>query len=78
MHSNNEQSLSKKLFFITKKIVGVLLIVTGIFGLVLPGLQGIAMITAGSLLLGHKKVFRYVTKRIKTLKTWWKQKKSGL
>jgi len=41
---------------ILKKIMGVLLIIFGIFGLFLPFIPGIAMIIAGIILLGNKKL----------------------
>ena len=40
---------------IGRKVLGVALIALGVLGLVLPGLQGIAMIAAGILLVGNKK-----------------------
>ncbi len=39
-----------------RRLFGLLLIILGIPGLVLPGLQGIAMIIAGLVLLGNKKL----------------------
>ena len=54
-----------------KKILGIILILGGIAGLFLPGLQGIAMILAGSALLGSKlaaKIFRKLKKFIKLKK----------
>ncbi len=41
---------------IGRKVLGVALIALGVLGLVLPGLQGIAMIAAGILLVGNKRL----------------------
>ncbi len=44
------------IIIIGRKVLGVALIALGVLGLVLPGLQGIAMIAAGILLVGNKKL----------------------
>ena len=49
---------------IGRKVLGVALIALGVLGLVLPGLQGIAMIAAGIVLLGNQKL-------IDKSKEWW-------
>lgn len=49
---------------VTKKILGVLLIIGGILGLFLPFFQGIVMIIAGALLLENKYVLRKVRQLI--------------
>ncbi len=53
-----------------KKILGVLLIILGIFGLFLPLLQGFLFITIGLLLLGGKPLL----KKVKQLWEWLKKK----
>ena len=49
---------------ITKKILGIILIVGGILGLFLPFFQGIAMIILGMILLGNK----HLSTKIRKLK----------
>ena len=44
------------MYKIFRQIIGVLLIIIGIIGLVLPFIQGIACIIAGATLLGKKDV----------------------
>lgn len=56
-----------------KKVAGILLLVGGVFGLVLPFLQGVLMIIAGLTLLGNKHAKKYAEK----LKAWVQQKRTG-
>ena len=42
-----------------KKIIGVILIVIGIFGLFLPGIQGIALIILGLILVGNHRLLNW-------------------
>ena len=53
---------------IIKKIVGIALIVGGLFGLFLPFFQGIAMIIAGAFLLESKYIIKQVKRLIAYLK----------
>ena len=54
-----------------RKILGVILIVVGIAGLLLPALQGVAMIAAGVVLLGNDKLTAFC-------KRWWQWLKEKL
>ncbi len=54
---NNKKQENGVIIF-AKKILGVLLIITGVIGLFLPFLQGIAMILLGVFLLGGKPAVR--------------------
>lgn len=67
MDQHNKNALKSLL----RRIVGVILITFGIIGLVLPFLQGVIMILAGTYLLGNK----YLIKKIKQLRAYWKRKK---
>ena len=49
-----------------KKIAGILLIIAGIFGLFLPLLQGVLMISTGIILLGNK----YLITKFKKVKAY--------
>jgi len=55
---------------ITKKILGIILIIGGIFGLFLPFFQGVAMIILGAILLGNKTLIR----KTKQLKRYFSKK----
>lgn len=52
---------------ISKKLLGILLILIGIPGLFLPFLQGIIFITAGLILLGNKTLAKKVKKLWKNI-----------
>lgn len=56
MKHGNEQP--RNFTFYVRKVAGVLLIITGVLGLFLPFLQGIAMILAGIALLGGRPAVR--------------------
>jgi hypothetical protein len=45
-----------------RKIAGAALVILGIAGLILPGLQGILMITAGLALIGSRRMVRLLKK----------------
>ena len=53
---------------IGKQILGILLIIFGIAGLFLPFIQGIALIIAGTILLGNKQLLDFFKKIIKKFK----------
>lgn len=55
-----------------KKATGVILVVLGIAGLVLPALQGIAMILLGLTLIGNKKLLDRIKYYFKKIKSFFK------
>ncbi len=63
-----------KQFFTTswRKVLGILLIIGGIFGLFLPFLQGIAMILGGLVLIGNKTAEQWLARMREKLKAWRK------
>ncbi len=56
-----------------KKLLGVILIIGGFFGLFLPFLQGIAMIIAGAMLLENKFILDKAYKFVAYVKNWRKK-----
>jgi len=53
----------------TRRVLGITLVVLGIIGLFLPILQGIVLIIAGLMVLGviHKKIHRHHHEKSRTL-----------
>ena len=64
----------KKIWEIIRKVLGIILIVIGIFGLFLPFLQGFLLIIIGIALYENKSVKRAISDFIEKFK---KKKKSG-
>ena len=65
--------MTRYIWDITKKIVGVILIVGGIAGLFLPFFQGIAMIIAGAVLLENEFILQKAKAFIAYIKRWKKR-----
>ena len=59
--------INDKVLEITKKFLGIILIIGGIFGLFLPFFQGIAMIILGAILFGNK----FLIRKIKQIKKYF-------
>ena len=56
--------MSGRIWNLTKKVLGIILIIIGIIGLFLPIIQGVLLIIAGLLLFGVKK---------QKIKKWFKK-----
>ncbi len=65
---------SQKAWSMTKKIIGVLLIIAGIAGIFLPFLQGLLLIGIGVYLVGNHKMIDWFKQRLHKLKEQWKQR----
>ena len=69
-----KKKLRRSLFFkYFKKFLGVILIIGGIFGLLIPFIQGIAMIIAGFILLENQPAIEKLHKLIASLKRIFRQ-----
>jgi len=64
------------LWDITKKIIGIILIILGIAGLFLPFLQGIILIAIGLAFLGNKRIKRILKKYWEKIKARKKKNKA--
>lgn len=57
-----------EIWILVKKVVGIILIVIGIFGLFLPLLQGFLLIILGMALFENKSIKEYVKNFMKRIK----------
>jgi len=66
------EEVEEKIFYIIKIILGIILVVVGIAGLILPILPGIILIVAGSILLGNKGIKKLTLKFIRKIRKMFK------